>query len=47
MTLALVGLAAVVFTARAGVVHIVTERRRLRRTQQQWEERERLLNREP
>jgi hypothetical protein len=37
----------VVFTALAGVVHIVTERRRLRRTQQQWEERERLLNREP
>lgn len=47
MTVALVGLAAVVFTALAGVVHIVTERRRLRRTQQQWEERERLLNREP
>ena len=47
MTLALVGLAAVVFTALAGVVHAVTERRRLRRTQQQWEERERLLNRKP
>ena len=47
MTLALVGLAAVVFTALVGVVHTVTERRRLRRTQEQWEERERLLNREP
>jgi hypothetical protein len=47
MTLALVGLAAVVFTALVGVVHTVTERRRLRRTQEQWEERERLLNRKP
>jgi hypothetical protein len=47
MTLALVGLAAVVFTAFVGVVHTVTERRRLRRTQEQWEERERLLNRKP
>lgn len=47
MTLALVGLAAVVFTALVGVVHTVTERRRQRRTQQQWEERERLLNRKP
>ena len=45
MTLALVGLAAVVFTALVGVVHTGTERRRVRRTQQQWEERERLLNR--
>ena len=45
MPLALVGLAAVVFTALVGVVHTVTERRRRRRTQQQWEERERLLNR--
>jgi hypothetical protein len=47
MTLALVGLAAVVFTALVGVVHTVTERRRRRRTQLQWEERERLLNRKP
>jgi len=46
MTLALVGLAAVVFSALVGVVHTVTERRRRRRTQQQWEERERLLNRQ-
>jgi len=45
MTLALVGLAAVLFTALVGVFHTVTERRRVRRTQQQWEERERLLNR--
>jgi hypothetical protein len=47
MTLALVGLAAVVFTALVGVVHTVTERRRLRRTQQKWEARERLLKRKP
>jgi cell division protein FtsL len=47
MTLALVGLAVVVFTALVGVVHTVTERRLVRRTQQQWEERERLLNRKP
>ena len=46
MTLALIGLAAVVFTALVGVVHTVTERRCRRRTQQQWEERERLLNRQ-
>ena len=45
MTLALIAIAVVVFTALVGVVHTVTERRRLRRTQQQWEERERLLNR--
>jgi hypothetical protein len=47
MTLALVGLAAVVFTALVGVVHTVTERRRLRRTQEKWAERERFLNRKP
>jgi heme/copper-type cytochrome/quinol oxidase subunit 2 len=47
MTLALVGLAAVVFTALAGIVYKVSERRQIRRTQQQWEERERLLNRHP
>ena len=45
MTLALVALAVVVFTVLVGVVHTVTERRRLRRAQQQWAERERLLNR--
>ncbi len=47
MTLALVGLAAVVFTALVGIVHTVQERRRVRRSQEQWEERERLLDREP
>ena len=47
VTLALVALAAVVFTALVGVVHTVTERRRVRRSQEQWEERERLLDREP
>lgn len=47
MTLALVALAAVVFTVLAGVVYTVSERRRQRFTQQQWEERERLLNRKP
>ena len=47
MTLALVGTAAVVFTVLVGVVHTVTERRRQRRMQQQWEERERRLNRKP
>ena len=46
MTLALVAIAVVVFTALVAVVHTVTERRRVRRTQQQWEERERLLNRQ-
>lgn len=47
MTVVLVGLAAVLFTALVGVIHTVTERRRLRRTQEQWEEREHLLNRKP
>ena len=47
MTLALVGLAVVVFTALVVVVHVVTERRRLRRAHQQWKERERLLDRKP
>jgi heme/copper-type cytochrome/quinol oxidase subunit 2 len=45
MTLALVVLAVVVFTALAVLVYKVSERRQHRRTQQQWEERERLLNR--
>ncbi len=47
MTFALVALAVVIFTGLAVVVHLVTERRRVRRTQEQWEERERLLNRKP
>ncbi|MGH7399889.1 MAG: hypothetical protein ACRELW_20415 [Candidatus Rokuibacteriota bacterium] len=47
MTLALVGLAAVVFTVLAGIVYTVSERRQQRLTQQQWEQRERLLNRKP
>lgn len=47
MTLVLIGLAAVVFAVLAGVVHTVWQRRHHRRTQQQWEERERLLDRRP
>jgi heme exporter protein D len=47
MTLVLVGLAAVVFAVLAGVVHTVWQRRHHRRTRQQWEERERLLDRKP
>jgi len=47
MTWALVGIAAVVFAGLAGTVHTVWERRRQRRTREQWEERERLLNRKP
>jgi hypothetical protein len=47
MTLALCGVAAVVFTVLAAVVHTVSERRQQRRIQQQWEERERSLNRRP
>ncbi|HET8530001.1 MAG TPA: hypothetical protein VFZ82_12570 [Methylomirabilota bacterium] len=47
MTLALFGVAAVVFTVLAAVVHTVSERRQQRRIQQQWEERERSLNRKP
>jgi hypothetical protein len=46
MTLTFIAVAAVIFTALVWVVHVVTERRRLRRTQEQWKERERLLNRE-
>jgi hypothetical protein len=47
MTLALVGIAAVAFSILYGVVHTVSERRHQRRMQQQWEERERSLNRRP
>jgi type II secretory pathway pseudopilin PulG len=45
MTLALVGIAAVVFAVLSAVVGSVWERRQQRRARQQWEERERLLNR--
>jgi heme/copper-type cytochrome/quinol oxidase subunit 2 len=47
MMLAFFGIAAVVFSILLGVVHTVSERRQQRRIQQQWEERERLLNRKP
>ena len=47
MTLALVGIAAAVFTLLFGLVHTVSERRQQRRTREQWEERERSLNRRP
>jgi hypothetical protein len=47
VTLALFGIAAVVFSVLVGVVHTVSERRQQRRIQQQWEERERSLNRKP
>jgi hypothetical protein len=47
MTLALFGVAAVVFTVLAAIVKTVSERRQQRRIQQQWEERERSLNRKP
>jgi hypothetical protein len=47
LALALVGIAAVVFTVLVGTVHTVWNRRQQRRTREQWEERERLLNRKP
>lgn len=47
MKLALLAIAAVVFSALLAVVHTVTERRQQRRIQEQWEARERSLNREP
>ena len=47
MTLALVGVGAVVFTLLFGLIHTVSERRTQRRLQQQWEKRERSLNRTP
>jgi hypothetical protein len=45
VTLALLAVAAVVFSLLFGLVHKVTERRTKRRLLQQWEERERALNR--
>ena len=45
MTLALIGLAVVLFALLAGLVYTVSERRHRRWTRRQWEERERLLNR--
>jgi hypothetical protein len=46
MTLALLGVAAVVvFSLLFGVVHTISERRTHRWLQEQWEERERSLNR--
>jgi heme exporter protein D len=47
MMLAFFGIAAVVFSILLGVVHTVSERRQQRRIQQQWEARERSLNRKP
>jgi hypothetical protein len=46
IAVALFVVAALIFGALAWVVHVVTERRRFRRTRQQWKERERLLDRE-
>lgn len=47
MTAILLGAAVVVFGILYGVVHTVSERRQQRRVRQQWEARERSLNREP
>jgi hypothetical protein len=47
MALALVGIAVVVYTLLFGLVHTVSERREQRRMQEQWEARERSLNRKP
>jgi heme exporter protein D len=47
MTLAFLGVAAVVFSLLFGLVHTVSERRQQRRIRRQWEERERSLNRKP
>ena len=47
MTVLLVVIAVVLFTVLASLVHTVWERRQHRRTREQWEERERLLNRKP
>ncbi len=47
MTAILVGAGMVVFGILYGVVHTVSGRRQRRRVRQQWEERERSLNREP
>ena len=45
MTLALLVVAGVTFSLLFGLVHKVSERGTKRRLQQQWEERERALNR--
>ncbi len=47
MTIALLGAGVVVFGILYGVVHTVSERREQRRAREQWEKRERLLNRKP
>ena len=47
MTAVLLGAGLVVFGILVGVVHTVSQRRHQRRLREQWEERERLLNREP
>jgi hypothetical protein len=47
MTIALLGAGVVVFGILVGVVHTVSERRQQRRIREQWEERERSLNRKP
>jgi len=46
MTIALLGIAAAVFSILFGVIHTVSERRSKQRLQRQWEERERALNRQ-
>jgi len=47
MTIALLGAGVVVFGILFGVVHTVSAWRQQHRVRQQWEERERSLNREP
>lgn len=47
MTLALLGVAVVVFSLLCAVIHTISERRTHRQLQEQWEERERSLNRKP
>jgi len=47
MTAILLGAGVVVFGILCGVVHTVSERHQQRRVRQQWEERERSLNRKP
>jgi hypothetical protein len=47
MTIAFLGASLVVFGILVGVVHTVSERRQQRRVRQQWEQRERSLNRKP
>jgi hypothetical protein len=45
--LALIAIAAVVFSVLVAVVHTVSQRRHERHVQEQWEARERSLNRKP